>query len=63
MSIVRIAVTVAKIAITVSHHPVVRAGVNAVSNNPKARETAIAVTKNAAYGAGVVARHLVDRRR
>jgi hypothetical protein len=62
MSAIRIAVTVVSAAITVSRHPVVRAGVSAVVNNPQARETAIAATRNAAYGAGVIARHLVGRR-
>ena len=62
MSAIRIAVTVVSAAITASRHPVVRAGVNAVVNNPRARETAITATRNAAYGAGVIARHLVGRR-
>jgi hypothetical protein len=62
MSAIRIAVTVVSAAITVSRHPVVRAGVNAVVNNPQARETAITATRNAAYGAGVIARHLIGRR-
>jgi hypothetical protein len=62
MSAIRIAVTVVSAAITVSRHPVVRAGVNAVVNNPQARETAITATRNAAYSAGVIARHLVGRR-
>ncbi|UXN75289.1 hypothetical protein N8D56_10980 [Devosia sp. A8/3-2] len=62
MSAVRIAVTVVSAAITVSRHPMVRAGVLAVVNNPKARETAIGVTRTAAYNAGVIARHIVGRR-
>ncbi|WP_240230171.1 hypothetical protein [Devosia lacusdianchii] len=62
MSAIRIAVTVVGAAITLSRHPVVRAGVRAVANNPKARETAINVTRSAAYNAGVIARHLVGRR-
>jgi hypothetical protein len=61
MSAVRLAVTVVSAAITISRHPVVRAGVNAVVSNPKARETAIATTRNAAYNAGVIARHLLGR--
>jgi hypothetical protein len=59
MSAIRIAVTVVGAA---SRHPVVRAGINAVAANPKARETAISVTRSAAYNAGVIARHLVGRR-
>ena len=62
MSAVRLAVTVVSTAIAMSRHPVVRAGINAVATNPKARETAINVTRTAAYNAGVVARHLVGRR-
>ncbi|UXN68480.1 hypothetical protein N8A98_14570 [Devosia neptuniae] len=62
MSAVRIAVTVVSAAITVSRHPVVRAGVRAVVSNPKARETAIGVTRSAAYNAGVIARHIMGRR-
>jgi hypothetical protein len=62
MSAIRIAVTVVGAAITVSRHPAVRAGINAVATNPKARETAIAVTRSAAYNAGVLARHLIGRR-
>ena len=62
MSAVRLAVTVVSTAIAVSRHPAVRAGVQAVVNNPKARETAIATTRNVAYNAGVIARHIVGRR-
>jgi hypothetical protein len=62
MSAIRLAVTVVGAAITMTRHPVVRAGITAVANNPKARETAINVTRNAAYNAGVIARHLVGRR-
>lgn len=62
MSAIRIAVTVVGAAVTLSRHPVVRAGLIAVASNPKARETAINITRSAAYNAGVVARHLVGRR-
>ena len=62
MSAIRIAVTVVGATITMSRHPVVRAGISAVAANPKARETAISVTRTAAYNAGVIARHLVGRR-
>ena len=62
MSAIRISVTVVGAAITMTRHPVVRAGIRAVAANPKARETAITMTRNAAYNAGVVARHLVGRR-
>jgi len=62
MSAIRIAVTVVGAAVTLSRHPLVRAGVIAVASNPKARETAINVTRTAAYNAGVIARHLVGKR-
>jgi hypothetical protein len=62
MSAIRLAVTVVSAAITVSRHPAVRAGVAAIASNPKARETAITVTRSAAYNAGVIARHIVGRR-
>ncbi|MET3924440.1 hypothetical protein [Devosia sp. 2618] len=62
MSAIRIAVTVVGAAVTMSRHPVVRAGILAVASNPKARETAISVTRSAAYNAGVIARHIVGRR-
>lgn len=62
MSAIRIAVTVVGAALTMSRHPAVRAGIQAVASNPKARETAITVTRSAAYNAGVIARHLMGRR-
>ena len=62
MSAIRLAVTMVGAAITVTRHPVVRAGIRAVANNPKARNAAINATRNAAYSAGVLARHLVGRR-
>ncbi|MGV8854441.1 MAG: hypothetical protein ACOH2L_07310 [Devosia sp.] len=62
MSAIRLAATVVGAAVTLTRHPVVRAGILAVATNPKARETAINVTRTAAYNAGVVARHLVGRR-
>lgn len=61
MSAIRLAVTVVSAAITISRHPVVRAGVQAVVSNPKARETAISTTRNVAYNAGVIARHVLGR--
>lgn len=61
MSAVRLAVTVVTTAITVSRHPAVRAGIQAVAKNPKTREVAVNTTKNVAYSAGVLARHLLGR--
>jgi hypothetical protein len=62
MSAIRIAMTVVGAAVTLSRHPVVRAGIVAVASNPKARDTAVNVTRSAAYNAGVIARHLVGKR-
>lgn len=62
MSAIRLAVTVVGAAITMTRHPVVRAGIIAVASNPKARDAAITATKSAAYNAGVIARHLVGKR-
>lgn len=62
MSAIRLAVTVVSAAITVTRHPAVRAGIHAVATNPKAREAAVNATRNVAYNAGVIARHIVGRR-
>lgn len=62
MSAIRIAVTVVGAALTMSRHPMVRAGISAVAANPRAREAAVNVTRTAAYSAGVIARHLVGKR-
>lgn len=61
MSAIRLAVTVVSTAIAVSRHPAVRAGVQAVVNNPQTREKAVTTTRNVAYNAGVLARHLLGR--
>lgn len=61
MSAIRLAVTVVGAAITASRHPAVRAGIQAVANNPKAREAAVTATRSVAYNAGVIARHLIGR--
>ncbi|KQN69878.1 hypothetical protein ASE94_12335 [Devosia sp. Leaf64] len=62
LSAIRLAVTVVSAAMTISRHPVVRAGIHAVANNPKARDAAISATRSAAYNAGVIARHIAGRR-
>ncbi len=62
VSAIRIAMTLMGTAVTMSRHPVVRAGIRAVASNPKAKEAAISATRNAAYNAGVIARHLVGRK-
>ena len=62
MSAIRLAVTVVSAAMTMSRHPVVRAGIRAVATNPKAREAAVNATRSVAYNAGVIARQIVGRR-
>jgi hypothetical protein len=62
LSAIRLAVTVVSAAVTMSRHPAVRAGISAVANNPKAREVAVTTTRNVAYNAGVIARHIIGRR-
>lgn len=61
MSAIRLAVTAVGVAITIARHPVVRAGIRAVANNPRAREMARDTVLGAAYGAGVVARRIIPR--
>jgi hypothetical protein len=64
MSVLRLAITAASIAVTVARHPVVRAGVRAApllitpAMREKAAETALAT----AYQAGVLARRIVPRK-
>lgn len=61
MSAIRVAVAFVSTALAVSRHPAVRSGVAAVLSNPKTREVAVNTTRNVAYNAGVVARHLLGR--
>jgi hypothetical protein len=62
LSAIRLAVTVVSAAMTASRHPAVRAGIRAVASNPKTRDAAISATRNVAYNAGVIARHLIGKR-
>ncbi|ODT82989.1 hypothetical protein [Devosia sp.] len=62
MSAIRLVVTLATAAITVSRHPAVRAGLHAVAANPATRERAADLTRRAAYNAGVLARHIVGNK-
>ncbi len=62
MSVVQVVVAVLGSAAKLARNPVVRAGARTVFANPKARDAAVTATRNAAYGAGVLARHLVGRR-
>ncbi len=61
MPALRLALTAISVAVTVARHPLVRAGVRAVADNPVARERAIEMTKRTAYNAGVLARRIVPR--
>jgi hypothetical protein len=61
MPVVKLAVTALGVLVTVARHPVVRAGVRAVTENPKLREGAVKATKSAAYNAGVLARRIIPR--
>jgi hypothetical protein len=61
MPVVRVALTALGVAVAVARHPVVRAGVRAVVENPQAREAAIRAARRTAYGAGVFARKVVPR--
>jgi hypothetical protein len=61
MSAVRLALTVASAVISLSRNPAVRAGVQAVVRNPNTKEAAVTTTRDAAYKAGVLARHLLGR--
>jgi hypothetical protein len=64
MSAIRIAMTVATIAVTVARHPVVRAGLRAAPLliTPKMRETATDAALSAAYNAGALARRIVPKK-
>jgi hypothetical protein len=61
MPALKLAVAALGIAVTVARHPLVRAGVRAIIENPKARETAISAVRSTAYTAGVVARRIIPR--
>jgi hypothetical protein len=61
MSAIRLAVTAVTVAVAVARHPLVRAGVRAVVDNPRLNAAAIEATKVAAYNAGRVARRIVPR--
>ena len=62
MSAIRLAAAVLGAAVSASRHPAVRAGVWAVAANPKARQAVVTATRQVAFGAGVVARHIVGKR-
>jgi hypothetical protein len=60
---IRLAITAVTLAISVARHPLVRAGLRTIADNPKARDAAINATRNAAYNAGVIVRRVVPRGR
>ncbi len=63
MSVFRLAVTAATIAVSVARHPVVRAGLRAAPLliTPAMREKATDTALGAAYKAGQLARRVVPR--
>jgi hypothetical protein len=61
MPALKLAVTALGIAVSLARHPLVRARVRAITENPKAREAAIGAVKSTAYTAGVVARRIIPR--
>lgn len=61
MPVFRLAVTAIGLVVTVARHPLVRAGVRAVADNPRLKEGAVKATRSAAYSAGVLARRVIPR--
>ena len=64
MSVLRVAVTAATVAVTIARHPVVRAGLRAMPLliTPQMKARAQEAALDAAYRAGSVARKLVVRK-
>ena len=63
MSPIKLAVAAIGAAVTVSRHPMVRAGIKAAPLlvTPRMRAVAMETALNAAYTAGVVARRIIPR--
>lgn len=61
MPVVKLAVAALGLAVTIARHPLVRAGVRAVADNPELREGAVRLTRSTAYKAGVLARRIIPR--
>jgi hypothetical protein len=64
MPAARIAITALGLAVTLARHPAVRAGVRAAAPHvltPRNKARAVALTRDAAYSAGVIARRIVPR--
>jgi hypothetical protein len=64
MSVLRVAVAAATVAVSVARHPVVRAAVRAAPLliTPAMKEMASDAALNAAYRAGMAARRIVPRK-
>ncbi|MDB5561795.1 MAG: hypothetical protein JWN11_1213 [Hyphomicrobiales bacterium] len=63
MSIVRTTVTVIGVAVAISRHPLVRAGMKAAPHlmSPRMRETAAESARVAAFNAGALLRRIVPK--
>jgi hypothetical protein len=63
VSVLRLAITAATIAVTVARHPVVQAGIKAAPLliTPRMRELAAEAALDTAYKAGQLARRIVPR--
>lgn len=63
MSVLRLALTAASVAVTVARHPMVRAGLRAAPLlvTPAMREKASEAALSTAYRAGVLVRRIVPR--
>ena len=63
MSPIKLAVTAIGVVVTVSRHPLVRAGIKAAPHRvtPRLRAAATETALNAAYNVGVVARRIIPR--
>jgi hypothetical protein len=64
MSVLRTTIAVVTVAIAVSRHPIVRAGVRHAPRlmTPKMRQAATDAVLDAAYAAGAAARRVVPRK-
>lgn len=64
MSVFRLAITAASLAMTAARHPVVRAGLRAAPHlvTPAMREKAAETALSTAYRAGVLVRRIVPRK-
>ena len=61
MPVVKLALTAVTVGVAVARHPLVRAGVRALVDNPQAREAAIGAARRTAFSAGVLARKIIPR--